>query len=114
MHETTIGTYLKARRLGAGFLQQEIAALAGVSGNQVSQVEMGLRSPNGKLMVAASLLFDEPIRELFPLYFGELERELREEAARLLAVLSKKRGRRETKATERLRRLAAALALNPV
>jgi transcriptional regulator with XRE-family HTH domain len=102
--------YLKTNRQRLALTQEEVAFLLGVTGankgERVCRDEAFSREPGLRDVLAYEVLYQRPVRELFPGVYEEIEREVTARAKILL--LRKERGTEEEAAHRRdvLARLA--------
>lgn len=76
--------YLRTYRKKFGLTQHEVAELVGMdTGQIVSRHEGQTRIPNFKAAIAYQIVFDVPLRALFPELYKEVEREVLERACAL-------------------------------
>jgi len=79
-----LDNYLKTHRKRAGFSQDDIAFLIGMSdGTKVSRYERRRRRPSLETALALEALFGVPTRELFPGVFLTAEQKMRQRARQL-------------------------------
>lgn len=79
-----LDNYLKTHRKRAGFSQDDIAFLIGMSdGTKVSRYERRRRRPSLETALALEALFGVPTRELFPGVFLRAEQRMRQRARQL-------------------------------
>ena len=55
---------LKELRIKKGLLQKELADLVGVSGNAISNYEVGFREPNIETLIKIAIVLDTTVDEL--------------------------------------------------
>jgi transcriptional regulator with XRE-family HTH domain len=80
--------YLKTHRKRAGFSQDEVAFLVGMSGGaKVSRYERARRLPSLETAFAYQALFDRPLKELFPGVYHRIRQNMRRRAHRLAGKL---------------------------
>lgn len=85
-----LDNYLKTYRKRAGFSQDDIAFLIGMSdGTKVSRYERRRRRPSLETALALEALFGVPTRELFPGVFLTAEHKMRQRARQLSAQSSR-------------------------
>lgn len=63
--ELELKSSLKARRIGRGLSQQQLADMVGVSRNTISSIEIGQFSPTAKLALLLCIALDAKFEELF-------------------------------------------------
>lgn len=63
--ELELKNSLKARRIGRGLSQQQLADMVGVSRNTISSIEIGQFSPTAKLALLLCIALDAKFEELF-------------------------------------------------
>jgi transcriptional regulator with XRE-family HTH domain len=81
-----LNNYLKTHRKRAGFSQDEVAFLVGVSGGpKVSPYERARRLPSLETAFAYQALFDLPLKELFPGVYNRINQQMRRRAQLLAA-----------------------------
>ncbi len=83
--------YLRTYRKRPGFTQGETAFLLGCkSGAKVSHYEHFGREPSLKTALACEIIFQKPIREIFPGIYQEVEQKTFEQARLLVEKLNSK------------------------
>lgn len=81
----TLPQYFKACRKRAGFTQQEVAVLVGLSqGGSISRLEQGKRKATLTIAVSYSIVFGFPLETVMPKLFEEIDTAVRKRAKRLL------------------------------
>lgn len=94
--------YLRTYRKKFGLTQREAALLVGMeTGQIVSRYESKVRTPSLTTAVAYAIVFDVPIRALFPEIYLEVEQLVLSRALALKTWLEKQRPSRRT--THKLR-----------
>src|SRR2546426_115737 len=84
--------YLRTYRKKFGLTQREAAELVGmVSGQIISRHESKVRVPNLMTAVAYQIVFDVPLRALFPELYQKVERSVLERACALRDQILAKR-----------------------
>src|SRR5437762_1650163 len=79
-----LNNYLKTHRKRAGFSQDDIASLVGLSdGARVSHYEQARRVPSLETAFAYEALFGIPARDLFPGMFATIQHRTRARARHL-------------------------------
>lgn len=69
--------YLRAHRKRLGLSQDDVAYLLGVeSGAKVCRYERFVREPGLRAALACEVIFQRPIRELFPGLYQQIERDV--------------------------------------
>ena len=91
MPRSRLSNYLRTKRLRAGFSQQELADLFGMSRSVVTKAE-GARPPTLRLAVVIEIVFGRPAVELFPGFYSRLQRAV---LMRALAMEQKLIGRND-------------------
>jgi transcriptional regulator with XRE-family HTH domain len=96
--------YLRTYRKKFGLTQREAALLVGMeTGQIVSRHESKLRTPSFKTAIAYQIVFDVPLRALFPEIYHEVEMAVLGRAEALQMTLKAERDTTRTK--HKLRRL---------
>jgi transcriptional regulator with XRE-family HTH domain len=94
---------LRAYRKSSGLSQRELAALLGLrSQGLIAEYETGKKHPGIKALIACALIFDRPIRMIFPRLHSSVALEIRARAQRLQASTS---SRRRPRASAKLSKL---------
>lgn len=80
-----LSNYLKMYRKRSGLSQPELAFLLGCrDGSKISRYERGRRSPSLDALIALQVVFHGPTEALFVGRYGQVLRELRARAKRLI------------------------------
>ncbi len=86
---STLRNYLRTCRKRSGFTQKETAFLLGwKGGTKVSRYEHFSGEPGLKTALACEIIFQKPIREIFPGIFREVEQKTLEQARLLVEKLN--------------------------
>lgn len=70
----TIGEYIKQKRQSAGMTQQDLASKVGISYQQLSQYERGVRSPKPEMLEKLSEAIGYYFPEFMRLYYASLSK----------------------------------------
>jgi transcriptional regulator with XRE-family HTH domain len=96
--------YLHSLRKRYGLSQPELAELLGISVSALSRYEGQSRKPTAELIVAAEVIFGLCAKDIFPLFYHEVQQVVVKRAKALYARLEK---HTEPAAYEKLRLLDA-------
>ena len=89
--------YLRASRKRFALSQHEAAFLAGLyRGSSISRYEESDREPNLAKALAFEVIFKQPMKELFPDLYREIERDVMARAKTLIYKTDRERPRRDT------------------
>lgn len=84
MEPKGLKNYLRAHRKRSGLTTEDVALLLGFeSATTISRVEGNSRKPSARVLLGAEILFGEPIGELFPHLYADVEEAILRQASRL-------------------------------
>jgi len=75
-------SYLLTLRKQSGLSQSDLAMLLGIDGSALCKFESFSRRPTIELAAGIEVIFGHPMKEVFPAFYGELERTIIERSRR--------------------------------
>jgi len=78
-----LSTYLLSLRKRSGLSQSDLAMLLGIDGSALCKFESLSRRPTIELAVGVEVIFGHPTKEVFPAFYGEIEKAVVDRACRL-------------------------------
>lgn len=89
----SIPNHIRSHRKRWRLSQKELATLTGFKSREfISQIERFLIQPSVRFMIVCEIIFDIPVRKLFPGLFDDLAEDVLNECEILLDRISSERG----------------------